>query len=70
VNTAKYSPDIRKQLKRDQRTPAYLALQKRALEDRTLLETKLRERNAAIERLTKMLVDKGVAAEEVAKLAA
>ena len=70
MNTSQYDSNTRKQLKRDQRSPAYLALQKRALEDRTQLETKLRERNAAIERLKKMLVDRGVAAEEVAKLAA
>lgn len=70
MNTSQYETDTRKQFKRDQRTPAYRELQRRSSEERTKLETKLRERNAAIERLTKKLVEAGVAAEEVAKLAA
>lgn len=70
MNTSQYSEETRKSFKRDQRTPAYRELQRRSTEERAKLETKLRERNAAIERLTKKLVEAGVAAEEVAKLAA
>jgi len=70
VNTSQYDKETRKNRKRDQRTPAYRDLQRRSTEERTQLETKLRERNAAIDRLTKKLVEAGVAAEEVAKLAA
>jgi predicted nuclease with TOPRIM domain len=70
MNTSKYPADTRKQLKRDQRTPAYLDLRRRTAEERAQLETTLRDRNAAIDRLTKKLVAAGVPAEEVAKLAA
>jgi len=70
MNTSKYAPDIRKNAKRDQRTPAYRELQKRAAEQRAQLETSLRERNAVIDRLSKKLETMGIAAEEVAKLAA
>lgn len=70
MNTSKYDADTRKQFKRDQRTAAYRELQRRAAEERSQLETKLRERNVAIERLTKRLHEAGVAADEVAKLAA
>jgi predicted nuclease with TOPRIM domain len=57
-------------MKRDQRTPAYRELQRRNAEERTKLETALRERNEAIDRLKKKLVEAGVNADEVAKLAA
>lgn len=70
MRTSQYDADTRKQIKRDQRTAAYRELQQRAAEERTQLETKLRERNSAIERLKKKLVEHGVAADEVAKLAA
>ena len=70
MNTSQYPTETRKNFKRDQRTPAYLALQKRSVEVRTQLEIKLRERNEAIARLVKKLVEAGVAAEEAAKLAA
>lgn len=70
MNTSQYPEDARKNMKRDQRTPAYRELQRRASEERTKLEIKLRERNEAIARLTKKLVESGVSADEVAKLAA
>lgn len=70
VNTSQYPADTRKNFKRDQRTSAYRELQRRSTEERSKLETKLRERNATIDRLTKFLVGKGFAAEEVAKLVA
>lgn len=70
MDTSKYAPETRKQVKRDQRTPAYQDLKRRFAEQRTQLETKLRERNDAIARLTQKLVAAGFPAEEVAKLAA
>jgi hypothetical protein len=70
MDTSKYEKETRKQIKRDQRTLAYRELQRRTAEERTQLETKLRERHAVIDRLTKKLVEAGVAADEVAKLAA
>ena len=70
MNTSQYATETRKSMKRDQRTPAYRELQRRTLEERTALETKLRERNDAIARLTKKLVEAGFNADEVAKLAA
>jgi len=70
MNTSQYPADTRKDFKRDQRTPAYRELQRRASEERSQLEIKLRERNEAITRLTKKLVEAGFNADEVAKLAA
>jgi hypothetical protein len=70
MNTTKYDTENRKQLKRDQRSSAYLVLQKRAAEARVQLEATLRDRNAAIDRLKQKLVAAGFPAEEVAKLAA
>ncbi len=70
VNTSKYDAETRSQFKRDQRTPAYRELQRRFAEERSQLETKLRERNASIDRLTKRLIEAGFNADEVAKLAA
>jgi ABC-type molybdate transport system substrate-binding protein len=70
MDTSKYETETRKQLRRDQRTLAYRELQKKSAEQRTQLETKLRERNEVIARLVKKLVESGVAAEEAAKLAA
>ena len=70
MNTSQYPAETRKNVKRDQRSPAYRDLQRRSSEERTKLETKLRERNEAIDRLKKKLVEAGVATEEVAKLAA
>lgn len=68
--TSKYDSETRKSIKRDQRTPAYRDLQRRTAEERGQLETKLRERNATIELLKKKLLERGVNADEVAKLAA
>ena len=70
MNTSQYPAETRKNHKRDQRSPAYRDLQRRSSEERTKLETKLRERNEVIDRLKKKLVEKGVDADEVAKLAA
>ena len=70
MNTSQYPAETRKNVKRDQRSPAYRDLQRRSSEERTKLETKLRERNEVIDRLKKKLVEAGVATEEVAKLAA
>jgi hypothetical protein len=70
MNTSQYQSDLRKQYKRDQRSLAYRELQRKSREQRVQLETKLRARNEAVDRLAKRLVESGVAAEEVAKLAA
>lgn len=72
MNSSQYPAENRKQIKRDQRTPAYRELQRRTAEERTKLEAALRTRNAAIDRLVKTLGEKGFAAEaaEAAKLAA
>ena len=70
MNTSQYPVETRKNAKRDQRSPAYRELQRRSSEERTKLETKLRERNEAVDRLKKKLVEAGVNADEIAKLAA
>jgi predicted nuclease with TOPRIM domain len=70
VNTSKYDPDTRKQLKRFQRTAGYQAMKKEHLAAREVLEKQIRERNETIDRLKKKLVESGVSADEVAKLAA
>jgi predicted nuclease with TOPRIM domain len=70
MNTAKYDPETRKQLKRFQRTPSYQLMKQEHIAAREILETKLRERAEVIDRLKKKLVEAGVAADEVAKLAA
>lgn len=70
MNTSKYDHSQRKTAKRDQRTDAYRDLQQRSAKEREALETKLRERNATIDKLSKELISKGVDAAEVAKLAA
>lgn len=70
MNTSQYPTETRKSYKRDQRSPAYRELQRRSSEERTKLETKLRERNEAIDRLKKKLIEAGIKEDEVAKLAA
>ena len=70
MHTSKYDSETRKSIKRDQRTPAYADLQRRAAEERGQLETKLRARNVTIELLKKKLLERGVNADELAKLAA
>jgi predicted nuclease with TOPRIM domain len=70
VNTSKYDPATRHQLKRFQRSSAYSAMKQHFTEERTKLETKLRERNEAIDRLKKKLEAAGIPLEEIAKLAA
>lgn len=70
MDTSKYSKEDRKNLKRFQRSPAYQVMKKAHVAERERLEIKLRERNEAIDRLKKKLVEAGVAADEVAKLAA
>jgi hypothetical protein len=59
MDTSKYDPETRKEIKRGQQTLAYRELQKRATEARTQLEQKLRERNEAIERLVAKLAAAG-----------
>lgn len=66
--TSKYGQDERGQLKFDQRTPAYLDLQRRSAAARAQLERVLRDRNATIERLASRLRQAGVSAAEVAQL--
>ena len=70
MDTSQYPAETRKNVKRDQRTPAFRELRRRSSEERTKLETKLRERNEAVDRLKKKLVEAGVNADEIAKLAA
>jgi len=70
VNTSKYDPETRKQLKRFQRSPGYQAMRKEHLAERERLETKIRERNEVIDRLKTKLLAAGFPADEVAKLAA
>lgn len=70
MNTSKYDQEIRKNIKRGQRTLAYRELQRRVAEERTQLEAKLKARGEAIERLKQRLIAAGFAADEVAKLAA
>lgn len=70
MNTSKYDSDTRKHLKRFQRSPAYQLMKKEHTAARELLEQQLRDRNETIERLKKKLVESGVSADEVKKLAA
>lgn len=70
MNTSKYDPETRKQLKRFQRSPGYQAMRKEHLAERERLETKIRERNEVIDRLKTKLLAAGFPADEVAKLAA
>lgn len=70
VKTSQYPADTRKELKLEQRSLAYRDLQRRSAEERLRLETKLRERNEAISRLSRKLVEAGFKEEEVAQLAA
>ena len=70
MNTSQYPTETRKDIKRFQRSPGYQVIKKAHLAERERLETKLRERNEVIDRLKKKLVDAGVTADEVAKLAA
>lgn len=70
MNTSQYDRETRKQVKRFQRSPGYQAMKKAHLAERAQLETKLRDRDAVIERLTNKLVEAGIPPAEVAKLAA
>ena len=70
MNTSQYDTETRKNLKRFQRSPAYQVMKKAHVAERERLETKLRERNETIDRLKKKLVEAGLSADEVAKLAA
>ena len=70
MNTSQYPADARKQLKLFQRSLGYQLMKKEHLAARLMLETKLRERNATIERLKKKLIAAGFPADEVARLAA
>jgi predicted nuclease with TOPRIM domain len=70
MRTSQYNTDARRNMKLDQRSPAYRDLQRRSAEERTKLEATLRERNAVITRLKKKLVEIGCAAADVEQLAA
>jgi hypothetical protein len=70
VNTSKYDSETRKQLKLFQRTSGYQTMKQEHLAARALLEKKLRESNETIDRLKKKLVETGISADEVNKLAA
>lgn len=70
MDTSKYDSETRKQLKRFQRSSAYELMKKKHAAEREQLEAKLRERNATIEKLKKKLVEAGVSADEVDKIAA
>ena len=70
MNTSQYPADARKQLKRFQRTLGYQLMKKEHHAERERLEAKLRERNEVVDRLKKKLVEAGVNADEIAKLAA
>lgn len=70
MDTSKYDAQTRRDMKFGQRSQAYRELQRRAAEERSHLETKLRARNEVIDRLKKKLVEVGLPAEDVAKLAA
>jgi predicted metal-dependent hydrolase len=70
VNTSKYDPDTRKQVKRFQRSPGYHVMKQEYAAERERLQSQLRDRNEAIERLKKKLLEAGFAVEDVAKLAA
>jgi hypothetical protein len=70
VNTSKYDPETRKQIKRFQRTTGYLTMKKEHAATREQLEAAIRDRNEVIARLKTKLVEAGVSADEVAKIAA
>jgi len=70
MNSSKYDDRTRRGVKLAQRTPVYRDLQRRAAEERSRLEAALRARNEVIDRLKKRLVQAGLAADEVAQLAA
>lgn len=55
MNTSQYQSEIRKGMKRQQRTPAYIKLQKESAVNRANLEKKLAERNNTIIELRKAL---------------
>ena len=70
MNTSQYDSQTRKDLKRFQRTAGYQMMKKEHFAAREQLEARLRDRNAVIDRLKKKLVEAGITADEVAKLAA
>lgn len=69
MNTSKYDPQTRKNLKRFQRSSGYQLMKTEHVAERQRLETKLRESTETIDRLKKKLVEAGVSADEVAKVA-
>ncbi len=69
MDTSKYAPAERRQLKKWQRTSAYREMQRHAAEQRAELEKKLAERGKTIERLRAKLKELGVTAEQVDQLA-
>lgn len=70
MRTSQYDAATRKQVKRFQRSPGYAEMKKAHLTTREALEAKLRDRDEAIARLTKKLVEAGFSIDDVAKIAA
>lgn len=70
MDSSKYDAQTRREMKLDQRSPAYRELQQRSAEERSKLEAALRARNAAIARLKKKLVEVGCPVADVEQLAA
>jgi len=70
MQTSKYDAQTRRDMKLEQRSPEYRELQRRAAEERSKLEAKLRERNAVITRLKQKLVEIGCPQADVEQLAA
>lgn len=70
METSKYDTQARRDLKLEQRSPAYRALQQRTAEQRLQLEMKLRARNMVIARLRQKLVEVGCSEADIEKLVA
>lgn len=70
MNTSKYDPETRKQLKRFQRTSAYQVMKAQHQQVKQQLETKLLESKSVIDKLTAKLATFGVSPDELAKIAA
>jgi hypothetical protein len=69
MDTSKYDSSTRKNIKRFQRTSGYQAMKKEHVALREGLEKQLRDRDGTIELLKKKLVEAGVSADEVEKIA-
>lgn len=69
MDTSKYDSSTRKNLKRFQRSSGYQAMKKDHAAAREVLEKQLRERSETIKLLKEKLVESGMSADDVAKLA-